>query len=598
MTDRPGNTGGAGREALIAEAMLKPRRPPDPERDWWRGAMFYEVYIRSFRDADGDGVGDLGGLSEKIDYLASLGVDGLWLSPFYPSPGADFGYDISDFRNVDPQMGDMGDLLRLIESAHDRGLKVLLDFIPCHTSIAHAWFRESRQGRDGPRADWYIWADAAPDGGPPNNWLSSFGGGSAWTWEPRRQQYYYHPFLDCQPALNLRNPDVLDAVIDALRFWLDHGVDGFRLDAVQCLCCDKHLRDNPPRLAGDDEVRLGGGPGNPFARQQHVFDRDLPDAIPVLERLRQAVEGYDPPRALIGELADVDSSRVAVKYTVDGERLHAVYDFDLINTDQTLEQWMEQLDTRSAFICSGWLVNCFTNHDSVRAVSNLTAFAHTEAEQREAAKLILFLAATLRGGAILFQGEELGLPQPELSLEELRDPWSINLWPDFVGRDGVRTPIPWDDAAPACGFTEGEPWMDVADAHRGLAVTRQEEDPGSVLTFFRALMRWRRELPVLRLGEERSGRCDAPLVVFDRFDEAAHLTMVLNFSTQERWHLAEAPARLLPGVPGCDAELTGQGLRLPPLGFAVLDRMQAPAKGKGGRSGPAAETRHARGKAD
>ncbi len=587
MTDSPRRTLGAGREALIAEAMLKQRRPADPERDWWRGAMFYEVYIRSFRDGDGDGIGDLRGVTEKLDYLASLGVDGIWLSPFYPSPGKDFGYDISDFRNVDPEMGDMGDLMHLVEQAHARELKILLDFIPCHTSNEHDWFKESRQSRDGPRSDWYIWADAALDGGPPNNWLSSFGGGSAWTWEPRRQQYYYHPFLDCQPALNLRNEDVLEAVLDALRFWLDLGVDGFRLDAVQCLCCDEKLRDNPPRYHGDDQVRLGGGPGNPFARQQHFFDRDLPDAIPILEKLRGAVEGYDPPRALIGELADVDSSRFAVKYTVDGERLHAVYDFDLINTDQTLEQWMEQLDVRSAFIGSGWLINCFTNHDSVRAVSNLTAFAEKEGFAQEAAKLILFLAATLRGGAILFQGEELGLPQPEMAFEDLKDPWSINLWPDFVGRDGVRTPIPWDGEAAHCGFSETEPWMDVAEEHRGMSVAAQDADADSVLNFFRALMRWRREVPVLRLGEERSGASDSPLVVFDRHDDISHLTIVLNFSTQERWYRAGTPARLLGGVPGCKAELAEQGLRLAPLGFAVLDRgRQGGKRRQGGSAAP------------
>jgi len=291
-------------------------------------------------------------------------------------------------------------------------------------------------------------------------------------------------------------------------------------------------------------------------------------------------------RALIGELADVDSSRFAVKYTVDGERLHAVYDFDLINTDQTLEQWMQQLDVRSAFIGSGWLINCFTNHDSVRAVSNLTAFAEKEGRAQEAARLILFLAATLRGGAILFQGEELGLPQPELAFEDLQDPWSINLWPDFVGRDGVRTPIPWDGEAAHCGFSESEPWMGVAEEHRGMSVAAQDADADSVLNFFRALMRWRREVPVLRLGEERSGASESPLVVFDRYDETSRLTIVLNFSTQERWYRAGAPARLLDGVPGCAAELAEQGLRLPPLGFAVLDRTrQAGGKGEGGSGG-------------
>ena len=572
MTDASRKPLGAGREALIAEAMLKGRRPHDPARDWWRGAMFYEVYIRSFQDSDGDGVGDLKGVLDRVDYLAALGVDGVWLSPCYPSPGKDFGYDISDFRNIDPQLGDLGDMIDLIRACHDRGLKLLLDFIPCHTSIDHPWFTDSRQSREGPRANWYVWADAAPDGGPPNNWLSSFGGGSAWTWEPRRQQYYYHPFLDCQPALNLRDPETLEAVLDALRFWLDLGIDGFRIDAVQCLCWDMHLRDNPPRHPGDDQVRLGGGPGNPFARQQHFFDRDLPDAIGILETMRAAVDAYDPPRVLIGELADVDSSRFAVKYTVDGERLHAVYDFDLINTDQTMEQWMAQLDTRADFIGSGWLMNCFTNHDSVRAVSNLTAFAERAGRAPEAAKLLLFMQATLRGGGILFQGEELGLPQPEMRFEDLQDPWSINLWPDFVGRDGVRTPLPWAAQAPNAGFSRGPPWMPVAEAHVPLAVDAQEEDPDSVLNFFRALTRWRRTLPILLLGEERSGTNDlAPLVVFHRYDDSRYLTVILNFSLEERWYPCLDPMEMLEGVPGARGEKDENGVRLPGLGFAILD---------------------------
>lgn len=563
----------AGRESQIAEALLKPSKTHAPGADWWRGAMFYEIYVRSFKDSDGDGIGDLPGVLAKIDYLASLGVDGIWLSPFYQSPQRDYGYDISDFYSVDPSQGSLDDVRRLIELCHARKLKLLLDFVPCHSSSEHPWFAESRRSRSGPKANWYIWADAATDGGPPNNWLSSFGGGSAWTWEPRRQQYYYHPFLDCQPALNLRNAAVLEAVIDALRFWLDLGVDGFRLDAVQCLCCDDKLRSNPPRFEGDDEVRLGGGPGNPFARQLHFFDRDLPDAIPILERLRAAVEDYDPPRALIGELADVDSSRFAVKYTADGERLHAVYDFDLINVDQTLEQWMEQFDIRTSYIGSGWLMNCFTNHDSVRAVSNLLAFAVEAGRGTEAAKLLLFLQATLRGGGIVFQGEELGLTQPQLDFEHLTDPWSINLWPDFVGRDGVRTPIPWESGLPHGGFSTARPWLPCVEEHLPLAVDRQEQDPDSVLNFFRQLMAWRRRQPVLRVGRETAGAAaNAPLVVFDRISPDHHLTIVLNFSLEERCFEAGEKAVLSREAPGSGARLQGQQLQLPGLSFAVLDR--------------------------
>jgi len=566
---------GADREALIAEAMLMPTSEARPGRDWCRGSIFYEIYIRSFADSDGDGVGDLGGILERMDYLASLGVDGIWLSPFFPSPGEDFGYDITDFKNVDPQMGSLNDVMEIIKACHARDLTILFDFIPCHTSIQHDWFAESRRSRDNPRADWYVWADAAADGGPPNNWLSSFGGGSAWTWEPRRQQYYYHPFLSCQPALDLRNTAVMDAMLDALRFWLDMGVDGFRLDAVQCLTYDPHLRSNPPRYAGDDAVRLGGGPANPFARQQHLFDRDQPDAIPMLEAFRALVEEYEPSRVLIGELADVDSSRCAVKYTMDGKRLNAVYDFDLINTDQTFEHWMELLNIRSAYIKSGWLMHCLTNHDSVRAVSNVTDYAVEAGRGTEAAKLLLFLQATLRGGGIVFQGEELGLPQPDVAFEALRDPWSINLWPDFVGRDGVRSPFPWNASEPHCGFSTGQPWMPVAPEHLCHDVCTQESAPDSVLSFFRALMTWRREMPVLRTGRERVGPPDSShLISFERYDGAERLTVVLNFSLQENFYHNKPHSCRLAKVPGSKAQVTEHGVRLPPLGFAVLDHSQ------------------------
>ena len=563
----------AGRESLIAEALLTRPSPSYPRDDWWRGAMFYEIYVRSFKDSNGDGIGDLPGVIERIDYLASLGVDGIWLSPIYPSPQEDFGYDITDLCAVDPIHGCLDDLKALIRCCHDRDIKLLLDFVPCHTSSEHPWFQQSRRSRDNDRADWYVWADAAEDGGPPNNWLSSFGGFSAWTWAPSRQQYYFHPFLSCQPALNLRNPDTLEAVRDAMRFWLDLGVDGFRLDAVQCLCFDPRLRSNPPRYEGDDRIRLGGGPGNPFARQMHLFDRDHPDAVAVLESLRDAVRGYEPPRALIGELADVDSSRFAVKYTVEGRRLHAVYDFDLINVNQTFEQWREQLGIRSEYIGSGWLMNCFTNHDSVRAVSNLTAFAVEAGRREQGARLLLFLHATLLGGGIVFQGEELGLPQPDIALADLKDPWAINLWPDFKGRDGVRTPLPWERGAPNLGFSDAKPWLPCAAEHADCAVDLQERDEASVLNFFRALMAWRRGLPVLRLGGERLVATDAsPLVVYERMDDDRHLVMALNFSLEEQVFPLQPQLRMLAGVPGASGTVRDGQLLLPDLAFAVLER--------------------------
>lgn len=562
------------REMQIAEAILDSFTEPANPDAWWRGAMLYEIYVRSFRDSSGDGIGDLPGILEKLDYLADLGVDGIWLSPFYPSPQVDFGYDITDLRGVDPLHGTMDDMLTLIEAVHDRDLRILIDFAPCHTSDEHPWFAESRQSRDNDRADWYVWADPAPDGMPPNNWLSSFGG-SAWEWEPKRAQFYFHPFLKCQPALNLRNEDALNAVLDSMIFWRDLGIDGFRLDAVQCLCWDETLRNNPPSRKNDIDVAIGGGPNNPFKRQEHHFDRDVPYGLEIIERMRKTLSDGYPDLALVGELADVDSSRFAVKYCGGDRRLHAVYDFDIINAGEDIDHWKELLGRRLDFLGNGWLYNVFTNHDSVRAISNLTPTAVEARRADDAAKLLLFLQATLRGGAIIYQGEELGLPQPELEYDDLRDPWAKNLWPDFEGRDGVRTPMPWKAEGPSAGFSDGDKtWMAVPDEHRPLSVERQDADDGSVLAFFRALMRWRRDHPALRRGEEtihESGR--RPLLVFDRQDGDLVLRVVANLGLDDSF-LPDAGGEAL-DCPGATLSPGENGYHVPGLGFGVIARKAA-----------------------
>ncbi len=559
------------RETIMARASLSAPLEPLSHREWWRGAALYQVYVRSFRDTDGDGIGDLKGVGEKLDHIQSLGVDGFWLSPIFPSPQEDFGYDITDFCAVDPRHGDMADLDALVAGAHERGLKILLDLIPCHTSDRHPWFLESRSAPEDAFGDWYVWADAAPDGGPPNNWLSSFGG-PAWTWEPRRTQYYYHPFLPCQPALNLRHTPVLDAIIDAMRFWLDHGVDGFRIDAVQCLACDPDLRSNPPEDRRGPVAPLGGGDHNPFRRQAHLYDRDVPEAFPIIERLRRAVEDYSPERALIGELADVDSARVSEKYTVHGEGLHAVYDFSLVNGPREVRPLTEILTYRSAFLRTGWMMNVFSNHDSRRAVSDLTDFATTREEQLQAQKLLFFLQFCLKGGGILYQGEELALPHPELRREDLRDPWGIAFWPDFEGRDGARTPMPWTGEAPGCGFTEGEPWMRIPPVHHGMNAAAQADDPDSPMRYLARLLDWRKGQPLLRWGGETvHPPALAPLILWDRYGEGESLRCVANFSATPQtlpgqWLQGAAP---LDG-PGFAREITAGGLALPPFGFGIV----------------------------
>jgi alpha-glucosidase len=564
------------KEALAADALATPRRLHDAPRDWWRDAAIYEVYLRSFRDSDGDGLGDLRGVIEKIDYVADLGVDALWLSPFYPSPQKDFGYDVVDLCGVDPRAGTLDDFVDLLEAAHKRGLKVLIDFIAPHTSDEHPWFLDSRGSRHATRADWYVWADAAPDGGPPNNWLSSFGG-SAWRWEPRRGQYYYHPFLKCQPALNLHNDRVVGAVCDAMRHWFDLGVDGMRLDAVQTLGRDRALRSNPPAMLHGGGAPIGGGPGNPFARQMHLFDRDTPDALDVVARLRGVAMEYQPERVLIGELADMDSARLAEKYTAIHRGLHAIYDFEMVHVRPEASALIELLRLRDAHLHTGWRLNAFGNHDAVRSLSNFGAAAVERGMGDEAARLILVLLLSLRGGAVIYQGEELGLPQAELAFEELRDPWGINLWPDFKGRDGARTPMPWRADAHALGFCDaGEPWLKAAPEHAPLAVDRQMTDAGSTLNFARAFLGWRRKQAALRWGEQSVHEpSTAPLVVFDRTHGDQRLTVVANLAL-ERMSWSAPPGRALLDAPRSEATMTRDDrVELPPLGYAVLEERKA-----------------------
>lgn len=560
------------REAIMARATLRPPMEPLSHREWWRGSALYQVYVRSFRDASGDGIGDLRGVIEKLDYIQSLGVDGFWLSPINPSPQTDFGYDVSDLRSIDPIHGDLNDFGELVDGAHARGLKILMDFIPCHTSQEHPWFVESRSSRDNPKADWYIWADARRDGSPPNNWLSSFGG-PAWTWDPRRAQYYYHPFLTSQPALNLQNPETLTEMTEAMRYWLERGVDGFRLDAIQCLACDPDLRDNPPESSLGPVAPLGGGAHNPFRLQAHLYDRDVPQAFPIIEKMRRAVADFEPERALIGELADVDSARMSEKYTVEGMGLHAVYDFSLINGPRDVAPFTDILTYRSSYLRTGWLMNVFSNHDSKRAVSDLTAFATEAGKREEAAKLLFFMQFALKGGGILFQGEELGLPHPHLEYEDLRDPWGKAFWPDFEGRDGARTPMPWDGERPHCGFTEGdEPWLTVPEEHRALSVAAQDAEQDSPLNFLRRFLAWRADQPLLKWGGEYLHPPQlAPLIAWDRFGQGRTLTCIANFSLSEQlFPVGDLPqAQPAPGFdfPG---EPSAAGLRLPPLGFAAL----------------------------
>src|SRR5688572_17435904 len=450
---------------------------PGRARPWWRGATIYQIYPRSFLDTNGDGIGDLPGILAKLDYVASLGVDAIWVSPFYQSPMADFGYDISDYREVDPIFGTLADFDRIIARAHQLGLKVIIDQVLSHTSDQHTWFLESRQSRENPKSEWYVWADAREDGTPPNNWLSIFGG-VAWTWEPRRGQYYLHNFLKNQPDLNFHHPEVQRASLENLQFWLDRGVDGLRLDAINFCFHDLKLRDNPPR---PKQLRKATGVSvnNPYGFQWHHHNNTQPEMLPFLEKIRRLLDEFTDVVAL-GEISSDDSTATVAEYTQPG-RLHMGYSFELLSNEsspQHIRATVEKLLTRAPESWPCWTIS---NHDVERVVSR---WGRGNSSPPHMATQLTALICALRGSVCIFQGEELGLGEAEVPYESLRDPYGIAFWPAFKGRDGCRTPMPWDSNNRG-GFSSGVPWLPVPRQHLELSVAAQERDASSALQGFR-----------------------------------------------------------------------------------------------------------------
>jgi alpha-glucosidase len=469
-----------------------------PAADWWRGAVIYQIYPRSFADSDGDGVGDLPGILGKLDYVASLGVDGIWLSPFFRSPMKDFGYDVSDYTDVDPLFGTLADFEAVIARAHALGLKVIIDQVWSHTSNEHAWFLESASSRDNSKADWYVWADAKPDGSPPNNWLASFGGAS-WTWGPRRRQYYLHNFLTEQPDLNFWSLSVQEAILEAARFWLDRGVDGFRLDVINYIFHDAALSDNPVEA-------YGHSPPVPTQFQRHQFDRSRPEALTFLRRLRALMDSY-AERMTVGEIVDYDQLARQREYTTPPDRLHTAYSFYLLTaTKATPQLFTSAMDAWSD--AAGWPSWSLGNHDVARFASRM-ARSGSSLQVR----ILLAVLVALRGTIFLYQGEELGLPDAKVPFEALRDPFAITSYTGGSGRDGARTPMPWTSDGPAAGFsTTSDTWLPIDPAHRPIAVAEQEHDPASVLQFTRSLIALRKSHPALRWGDAKV--LEAPEGVF------------------------------------------------------------------------------------
>lgn len=490
---------------------------------WWRGAVIYQVYPRSLMDSNNDGIGDIPGIISKLDYIASLGVDAIWVSPFFKSPMKDFGYDISDYRQIDPMFGTLDDFDELIARAHGLGIKIIIDQVLSHTSDQHAWFEESRESKTNPKADWYVWADPQPDGTPPNNWLSIFGG-SAWEWEPRRCQYYMHNFLKSQPDLNFHCDAVRAQVLAEVEFWLKRGVDGLRLDAINFCFHDKELRSNPVKALEDRKGR-GFSPDNPYAFQWHYYDNTRPENLQFLESLRALMNRY-PGTVTLGEIGSEDSLKTMAEYTADNRRLHMAYSFELLVDKLSGTYIRKTLETLEAGLGQGWPCWSIGNHDVPRV---MTRWGGVE-QSPELAKTLNALLLSLRGSACSYQGEELGLTEAIIQQHELQDPYGIAFWPRFKGRDGCRTPMPWLANSKGAGFTTAKPWLPIPPEHQQKAVASQASSATSILTAYRQFTAWRKQQQALLVGEIEFIASADEYLVFIRRSEEQSLLCAFNLS--------------------------------------------------------------------
>lgn len=511
---------------MMLNTTMQTQTDPHPRViEWWRGATIYQIYPRSFMDSNGDGIGDMPGITARLDHVASLGVDGIWISPFFTSPMRDFGYDVADYCDVDPIFGTLADFDALVERAHKLGLKVLIDLVFSHSSDQHSWFVDSRSSRKAKHADWYVWADAKADGSPPTNWQSVFGG-PAWTWDARRGQYYLHNFLREQPQLNLHNGDVQQSLLDATRFWLDRGVDGFRMDAVNFGMHDLELRDNPPA------PQTGATRTRPFDFQIKKYNQSHPDIVCWIERVRALIDSYDD-RFTVAEVGGDDSEREMKLFTADNKRLHSAYGFDFLYADaltpraivDALAKWPDEPGI-------GWPSWAFENHDAPRAISRWVA-----PERRDAfARMKILLLASLRGNIFIYQGEELGLTQVDIPFEHLQDPEAIANWPLTLSRDGARTPMPWTAQDADLGFGSEQPWLPTCPQHRTLAVDVQRADPHSLLNLTHRIIAFRQDSAPLRVGAIDIVHCDEHLLAFERRTDDETLLCLFNLGeTPQSW---------------------------------------------------------------
>jgi alpha-glucosidase len=496
----------------------------NPQPSWWQSAVVYQIYPWSFQDSNGDGIGDLPGIVSRLDYLNdgtedSLGVDAIWLSPIYPSPMVDFGYDISDYCNIDRRFGTLADFDRLVREAHRRGIRIIMDLVLNHTSSLHPWFQQARASRSATSRNWYYWADGRGWGRPPSNWNARFGG-SSWTWDRATRQYYLHSFLADQPDLNWHNPALRQAMWKVVRFWIDRGIDGFRLDAINWLGKDVRWPNNP---------RCFGWRG--YTRQIHRHDRDQPLAHEVMRELRSMVSAH-PDVVLVGEASADTPGGPAAFYGDGSDELHTVFDFRLLKSAWEAQRFRTLIAASEASVPPGGRPSIvFSNHDQSRHINRYGNGGNAERRARAAAVLLF----TLRGTPFLYYGEELGMRDGRLRYHELRDPYTKRYWPFRTGRDPARTPMQWD-ASPHAGFTTGTPWLPVSDNASTLNVDLAIRNPSSLLSLYRRLIRLRRETPALTRGIYRPLQSTDPhCLVFTRQDTEDHVTeqailVAVNFS--------------------------------------------------------------------
>ena len=531
------------------------------QTSWWEGAVIYQVYPRSLMDSNGDGIGDIPGIISKLDYIKSLGVDAIWISPFFKSPMKDFGYDIADYRDIDPLFGTLADFDILINKAHELDLKIIIDQVLSHTSDQHAWFQESRQNRTNEKADWYVWTDAKENDELPNNWLAIFGG-SAWQWDNSREQYFLHNYLTNQPDLNYHSDGLRSQILEEVEFWLKRGVDGFRLDAINFCYHDKELRDNPIKPVNERRGR-GFSSDNPYAAQYHIYDNDQPETLEFLEDLRKLIDRY-PGVMTMGEINTENSFKSISEYTAADKRLHMGYSFELLVDEFSGPHIRETVENQMAQMNGGTPCWAISNHDVVRVLSRWGG----DNPDPRMAKMLTALLCSLPGTICSYQGEELGLTQGEILRDQLRDPFGIKFWPEFKGRDGCRTPMPWESRKIMAGFSEGTPWLPIPEEHLKLSVDIQESAEDSVLNNFRNILNWRKQHDTLQYGDIRFIDTVAETLAFTRNNNDQSLYACFNLSAQpksmtlpEGISLCEQPDHNTP--PAVDEE---KQFTLPPYG--------------------------------